>query len=317
MAILANTFDTYTTVGGREDLLDAIYMITPEETVFLSNIGVGPRATATKVEWQTDILKAVDTTSQPEGNEYAIQAITPTVRLDNQCQILTRTFSVTRTQEAIRKAGRRSEGAKQLAMRTAELKRDLESVFVGVNEAKVATDPRNCASLSAYVAQNDSFGTGGASPAGANGSAARTDGTQRAFTETLLKSVLALVWNEGGNVDMVMVGSFNKQAASAFTGIAQIRVQVPTGARATIVGAADVYKSDFGDVTFVPNRLQRARDAWVLDSDLLAARYLRPFDVDDIAHTGDVAAKKAVNVEATLQVSQEKGLGLIADINTV
>ena len=52
----------------------------------------------------------------------------------------------------------------------------------------------------------------------ADGSGTRTDGTARAFTETLLKAVLQGIWNSGGKPDTIMVGGFNKQVFSGFTG---------------------------------------------------------------------------------------------------
>ena len=39
MAIVANTFQTYTAIGNREDLSDIIYNISPTDTPFMSSIG--------------------------------------------------------------------------------------------------------------------------------------------------------------------------------------------------------------------------------------------------------------------------------------
>jgi hypothetical protein len=55
MAQVANTYETYDAKGLREELADKIYMITPEETPFLSLIGRKPVA-STHPEWQTDTL---------------------------------------------------------------------------------------------------------------------------------------------------------------------------------------------------------------------------------------------------------------------
>ena len=49
-----------------------------------------------------------------------------------------------------------------------------------------------------------------------------TDGTQRTFTEVILKAALELVWTNGGDPDCVMVGPKNKILASAFAGIATL-----------------------------------------------------------------------------------------------
>lgn len=113
---------------------------------------------------------------------------------------------------------------------------------------------------------------------------------------------------------MVMVGSFNKQALSAFSGIAAQRYMAPDGPT-QIVGAADLYISDFGTLSIVPNRFQRARDGWVLDPDLTRIRQLRPYQAQEMARTGD-AIKMLFLREWGVQVDNEAGLGLAADLDT-
>jgi hypothetical protein len=76
-----------------------------------------------------------------------------------------------------------------------------------------------------------------------------------------------------------------------------------------------VYVSDFGTFRVIPNRFQRERDAWLVDWDMVNVRYLRPFKTKPMAKTGD-ATKKLMIVEYTLEVKQEAGLGLCADLTT-
>jgi hypothetical protein len=82
---------------------------------------------------------------------------------------------------------------------------------------------------------------------------------------------------------------------------------------ATIIGAADVYVSDFGTVTVIPNRFQRNRDAFVLDFDYVEVDYLRPFKTVPLAKTGD-AEKRMLIVEYGLRVKHEAALALAADL---
>ena len=149
---------------------------------------------------------------------------------------------------------------------------------------------------------------------GATPTAARTDGTQRAFTEAFLKTVMSAVWSQGGQPKFLMVGATNKQTVSGFAGIAEQRYIAPDGPT-TIVGAADVYLSDFGAISIVPSRFSRARDAYVIDPDLVELGTLRPMHTVELAKTGD-ASKFMVLVEYGLQVNNEKGLGIIADLTT-
>jgi hypothetical protein len=316
MAIVTNTFTHFDAKGIRESLSDVIANISPEETPFQSNVG-SKSVSNTYFEWQKDSLAAADTTARISGDDVSsFDSTSATTRVGNYTQILRRTVIVADNLEAVDKAGRDSEMAYQVAKRGKELKRDIEAVLTA-NNARVAggtgTAPET-AGLGAWVATNDNFGTGGASPTG-DGSNGRTDGTQRAFTEAQLKSVMSSVWTAGGNPTVLMVGAFNKQAVSAFAGIAAQRYMAPADGPTTIIGAADVYMSDFGTLSVVPNRFQRARDAWVLDTEMAAVCNLRPIDKVDLAKTGD-ASKAMLIWEGGLEVSNEAAHGLIADLTT-
>jgi len=315
MAIVANTFTRYSAVGIREDLSNVIYNISPEETPFISNIG-RENVKNTYFEWQTDSLAAASASNAAlEGDDVAsFTAVSPTSRIGNYTQISTKNVVISGTLEALDKAGRRSELTYQLAKLGSELKRDMESALLA-NQSPVAgntTTARRTAGLPAFIKTNTDFGSGGADTAGI---AARTDGTQRAFTEALLKTVIAEVWESGGTPKMLMVGSHNKQVASGFTGIATRFRDVPAGQQAQIVGAADVYVSDFGTVNIVPNRFQRARDAFVVDPQFASMAVLRPIQQMELAKTGD-AEKRLMLVEYGLKVNNEAAHGIVADLTT-
>lgn len=319
MAALGNTFQTFAAKGIREQLLDRIYDISPEQTPFMSN---GQRGTLknTFFEWQTDALAAADgSNAQIQGDDIdSFDAVTPTVRLGNYTQISRKTAIVADTLEATDRAGRKGEMAYQLAKKSKELKRDIETVLTRNQGASAgnSSTASTTASVLAFIKTNVSKDAGGNNPSYTTlPSDTRDDGTQRAFTETLLKSVLKLGYDNGAEFSICMVGSFNKQAASAFSGIAQIRKAVEGQKQATIIGAADVYVSDFGDITFVPNRFSRARDALLLDPEMYSVDWLRPFATKPLAKTGD-AEKRLIICEYGLRVNNELGLGGVFDLLT-
>ena len=313
MAQPTNTFDTYDSVGEREDLSDVIYSISPTDTPFLSS-AAKTQATAVLHEWQTDSLAAAATNNAViEGDEATLDASTATTRLSNSTQIMDKTVVITGTQESVDKAGRASELAYQIAKRAKELKRDMEATITG-NIAEVggnSTTARKMGTLGSWVTTNDDLASDGASGAGA-GNAAHTDGTQRAFTESQLKSVIKSVWNAGGDPSMVMVGPFNKQKLSGFTGNS---TRFDAGADATLYTSVDVYASDFGQLQVVPNRFSRDRDAYVLDMEYWGIAFLRDFSMHELAKTGD-SEKRQLLVEATLESRNEAASGLIADLTT-
>jgi hypothetical protein len=311
MAQPTNTFDTYDSVGEREDLSDVIYSISPTDTPFLSS-AAKTKATAVLHEWQTDALaSAVTTNAVIEGDEATLDASTATTRLSNSCQIMDKTVVITGTQESVDKAGRASELAYQIAKKAKELKRDMEANLTG-SIAEVtgsATAARKMGTLGAWVITNDDKASDGTTGAGI-GNTKRTDGTARAFTEASLKTVIKSVWNAGGDPSMVMVGPFNKQKLSGFTGNS---TRFDAGADATLYTSVDVYASDFGQLQVVPNRFSRDRDAYVLDMDYWGVAFLRDFSMHELAKTGD-SEKRQLLVEATLESRNEGASGLVADL---
>ena len=92
-----------------------------------------------------------------------------------------------------------------------------------------------------FVISNAGTAGGAADPTTADGAATRTDGTQIAFTEARLKSVLALCWENGGRPETIFTGSFNKQTFSTFTGRSS---PIEQASSKKITATVDAYESD-------------------------------------------------------------------------
>lgn len=319
MSAITNTFTAYDAKGIREDLSDAIYNISPKDTPFMSNIKKG-QATQPLFEWQTDILASADTSNAHiEGDDIStFDAVTATSRIANYCQISRKDVIVSGTLEATDKAGRKSELAYQLAKRAAELKRDLEAIALA-NQAAVGgstSAARTTAGLPAFLKTNTVKGSGGADPSYANiPNATRTDGTQTTFTETMLKSAMLSAYNAGGKPEMLLVGPFNKQTVSGFAGVATKTFYQSAVDETAIIGAADVYVSDFGTLSVVPDRFQRGRDAYLVDPEFASIVFLRPFLTEPLSKTGD-AEKRLLLVEWGLKVHNEAAHAGIYDLTT-
>jgi len=319
MTIVSNTFTTYSAKGIREDLSNVITNIAPEETPFQSNIG-RETISNTLFEFQTDTLADAAANAQLEGDDVGtFDAVVATVRVTNYAQISRKTIVLSNTEEVVNKAGRRSELAYQIAKRGAELKRDQEFVFLngGIAVAGNTTTARVTASLGAFVKTNTDKQTNGVDPSYTTlPNSARTDGNVRTFTETILKNVIQKVWSAGGTPKILMVGPVNKQRVSGFSGIASSRFNIDGGAKpATLIGAVDIYVSDFGNVQVIANRFQRERDAWVLDPDYAKMVVLRPYQQVELAKTGD-AEKRMLLIEYGLKITAENAHGLAADLIT-
>jgi len=322
MALPTNTFTKYDATGNREDLEDVIYDISPTETPFLSSAG-RVKAKATFHEWQTDALTAAAANKQLEGNDATGNTLAATTRYGNYTQISTKIVVVSGTQEAVNKAGRDSELKYQIAKKGKELKRDMEFALTQ-NQASYAGSESTARALGSVeswmfsVSGNVVDGTGGTTPAYSSGVSAPTDASSTntiSFTEARLKTVIQACWTDGGDPKVIMVGPFNKTKASAFAGIATLYKDVPGKKQATVVGAADVYVSDFGEHMIVPNRFQRDRTALVLDMDYWKVATLRPIQQIMLAKTGD-SEKREMLVEYTLVASNPNASGKVADLKT-
>ena len=312
------TYQTYTAIGMREDLSDVIYSISLTDVPFMSSIGK-TKATAVLHEWQTDSLSAAVLTNYAvEGDTASDATMSPTTRVGNRCQIAQKTVKISGTLQAVDKAGRKSEKAYQLAKASAEIKRDMETTLLSNQTATNgnSSTARKLGGLQAWLNSNYDGGTSGV--AGDLGTTARTDGTNRTFTEDILKVVIKEVYASGGNPKVLMVNPAHKQLVSAFAGIAAQRFMAPANTPTTIVSAADVYLSDFGAISIVPNRFMTSTNscnetAFILDPDMAAIAYLRPFQTNELAVTGDNESTQLL-AEYTLEVKNQGAHGIVADI---
>ena len=312
------TYQTYTAIGQREDLSDVIYSISPTDVPFMSSIGK-TKATAVLHEWQTDSLAAATLDNfTVEGATASDATMSPTTRVGNRTQIAQKTIKISGTLQSVDKAGRKSEKAYQLAKASSEIKRDMETTLLSNQVAANgnSSTARKLGGLQAWLNSNYSGGTSGV--AGNLGTTARTDGTNRTFTEALLQTVVRQVYAAGGNPKVLMVNPAHKQLVSAFTGIAAQRFMAPSNTPTTIVSAADVYLSDFGAISIVPNRFMTSTNscnetAFVLDPDMAAVAFLRPFQTNELAVTGDNESTQLL-CEYTLEVRNQAAHGIIADL---
>jgi hypothetical protein len=311
------TYQSYQSIGNREDLTDVIYNISPTDTPFMTSVGK-TKATAVYHEWQTDSLASVNTSNAVvEGATASDATLSPSVRVGNRTQISQKTIKISGTLETINKAGRKSEKAYQLAKASSEIKRDMEAILLSnqVAAAGDASTARVLGGLQTWLSSNYSGGTSGT--AGSLGTTARVTGTDRAFTGTILNTVIQSTYTNGGSPTILMVTPAQKVVASTFAGIATRFKDVPGNVQAAIIGAADVYVSDFGTISIVPNRFIPNADgddvAFLLDPEMAAVAYLRPFQTNELAKDGD-SDKTQLLVEYSLEVRNQAAHGIIADL---
>jgi hypothetical protein len=331
MAVITDTFLTYEAKGIREDLSDLISDISPTQTPFQSNVGTRD-AENTYFEWQTDSLAAASADAVVEGQDLStFTAVTPTARMGNYCQINMVDFIISGTEQTVLKAGRASEVGYQAAKAAKELKRNVEKAALlnGVGAVVGGTAiARVTAGLPGWLYTNQvstavtAPSYTGSTPTGA-AEVWKNFGTPTAFTEAMLQSVMQQAFTSGGEPSMLMVSPYNKTVVSAFTGIAGSRYNVDGAEPSVIIGAADIYVSDFGNLSVVPNRFfttvkdagSAAMNDWafLIDPDEVKIATLRPYSIEALAKSGD-ADKRMALTEWGLQVNNEAAHGIVAGI---
>lgn len=320
----AGAFDTYTAVGNREDLSNIIYNIAPYDTPFMSAIG-STSASAVKHEWQTDTLAAPGANAQLEGDVVTPADSSPTIRLDNICQIFRKTASVTGTQEKVNKAGRTSELAYQMAKRMKEMKLDIELALLQ-NQAKVAGDattPRKMAGIQSWLKTNTNRAADGADPTG-NGSDTATAGTARKPEEKFITDVMQSCYTNGGRPTKMFVAPKMKGYISAnFIGGVGSPVTTYRQQQSKTAGnVVEVYQTDFGLLDIIPDRvmvnatasLDTSKNIFIVDPKMFKMAWLRPIFREDLAKTGD-AKNVMLTAECTLEVCNEASSGVVADVD--
>lgn len=323
MAKLANTFVSTDAVGNREELSNVVNRITPEDTPAYSLMDNGT-AKSVNPEWETDTLEAPAENAQPEGNEYNFEAIQPVVRVGNYTQIYTKTFIMSKTQDAVSNAGRAEQYKEKKLKRGIEIKKDVE-LSILLNNASVGGETRETGGLPTWLETNANRGAGGANGGfdqGTKLTVAATAGTQRTFTKALMDEQMQASYISGASVKYIMTSPHVRSVFTTFmsdANVATFEYRATAGRRNTMVGTAAVYDGDFGKLMVVPNRVMvhnaaTASNAFLLDPSMLSFKWLRKIREDkDLAKTGD-SKKHAVVGEGTLCVKNEAGLSVVADL---
>ncbi len=327
MAAPTNTISRYSTTRSiREQLENKIYDLSPTDRPLTANIKT-VKATNTFVEWQTSTLATpVANNAQIEGDNFTAIARTQPARVGNYTQISAKGFITSGTARVVNTAGYDDIYVRELGRVGQELLLDIEASCYSNLPANVggAGTARVSAGLQAWLTSNTNGGAGAVNPTlsgGANGSPAtgRTAGTSRPFTETILKDALRVCRQNGGKPKMLLTTLTGKQTVSGFAGIAQNRVDIADREMGMIIGAADIYVSDYGQLAVVPSTHMSVAGAapstaFLIDKNYIHMANLRPVHTQKLAKTGD-ADQVNVVCEWTLQVNNEKAQAGIYDLS--
>lgn len=321
MAQPTNLYDKYDLKGDREDLINKIYLVDPVEVPVTSAIG---RTTASNTyhEWQRDSLAAANKDNALiDGDDFTADALTPTERVGNYSQIFGKKPAVSRRANIVKKAGRGSEMVYKKAQAMKEIKRDIEAMVLSNNPAVAgnSTTASKSAGMGVQFYANTSHGGAGATASWTSGAptTAVTAGTNRTFTEALLKAVVQSAYTASGAVpSMVVMSPNHKELFSAFAGIAASRVNTsPKGnGQAKIVAGADIYASNFGQLEIVPHYIMvGATDVFLINTEYAELAFLDGFREEAMGKTGD-SDKLLITADVALAVRAPKAMAKIANL---
>ncbi len=318
MAVPTNTYQTYDTRGIREDISDTVYSISPTETPFTSSCSKGD-AKNTYVEWQIDVLDAANEANAViEGDDTVSDAAVASTRVGNYTQLMDKVVQVSSTNQAVKAAGRKGELTYQVAKRGKELKRDIEKMALAnrASNAGTTSAARNSAGVGAWLVTNTDRGATGTDGGFSGGIvAAGGAGTARPLTETMFKGVIASCWSEGGNPVNIFANAAQKQAISAFSGIATLHREssIKDNSQGSILGAADVYISDFGEHKVIANRFMPTDAVYCIDPEYWELKHLQNLGSQELAKTGH-SDRRLLCVELAVCSKNEASSGGIYDL---
>ena len=313
-----NLFDTYDSVGIREDLSNIIYDVDPTATPFYTKCA---KATAsnTLFEWMTQNLRNATTNANIEGADTVAEAVVPTVRLGGRTQIFKNAVVISDTDNApsLDNAGRAREMSYQTLLIAKEQKLDIElALFANTpNAAGSNITARTLGGVPSWLITNVDFNAagGGANPTG-DGTDARTDGTQRAFTQGQFDEVNQEVWTSGGDAQTCYLSPFQMNVALGFEGNNNQRSSVQAGDQ-KVINSLAVYVSPWGTLQFMPSRENRSRDVFMLKDDMWSVHVLRPTKNVELAKTGD-STMRQVTTELGLCSKNQQASGAVYDLTT-
>jgi Family of unknown function (DUF5309) len=315
----ANTYMEPTAVGVKEDLADVIYRIDPDETPLVSAISNEP-AQQVLTEWVVQELGVAADNAQPEGFTASAQAITKPIRLNNICQIMARTVGVSNTTRAADFVGGQDEYNRQIVLKGMEVKRDLELAITSPL-VRTITDPRHMSGLPTYCSLGSRGAGAGVMPVG-DGSNAGTAGTLRDLTLAMVNSAVQQSWNAGGKPTLgIMSGNIKDYFATLTTAVgAPIAIEniynaSPRG-EITMVGAVDIYRTNFGTIQLAPDRFCPAHQILLVTPEFVELAPLSGRDMvqEDYARTGD-NQQGGVVFEGCVRPTAPKANAVIMDLN--
>lgn len=325
MAVSGATFTPFEQIGQREQIIDAIYNVTPSETPLYSALPK-EKATALNYEWQTDSLVTPSTNAQLFGDEATDSTIVATTRLNNRIQQSYVVNRIAGTDDRISTAGRDKETTYQRIKRGLELRTDMEVVLC-TNQAASAGGRATAATLAGLPTWTTNIINFSTAPTGdgTDTLGELTDASSVTLTYSMISTIMTQCFTDGGNPNVMMLPPALKRAFSALQfstnpSTADVRQNIRGAQGVVAVGTVEQWLSDFGLVDVVVNRqwarsgdTVMTRTIHLLDYENMCIAELQSIMVQPLAKSGDYTREQILS-EYTLKVGSPVSNGAIYQV---
>jgi hypothetical protein len=322
---------TYNTAGDREDLTNALSILTPEDCPKTSTFSKTTDASNMLHEWQMDTLLPVSFGGVVEGADVSsfTDQVAQRARTGNRVQNFSRTWAVSRNQLASDPAGVSNEMANSKTKAAREMKRDIEAAIGSDNDLQLGTGlvPSKMRALGKYI----STSPGSDIPAiYTTPTASISTATSGALTESGFNDVYQSIFQQvGGRRNYTQyTGPTLKRTISKFqrngsgTTATQVYLVNQDATQHQIDLNVTIYHGDFHDVTIIPDMFnglvdganpqivtaQQQNRGYVIDPDLVALSYMFGVESVDLPDFGG-GPNGYLRCAITLEVKNPLGLG--------
>ena len=242
-----------------------------------------------------------------EGADKPGVRFTNRSRCSNYTQIFTGAVEVSGTDVAASQLGLADEMDYQKQERLRELLRDLENTVInggqpGSNPEGSSSVRRSMKGIIQHLSTNVFYTGDSGFPTGND------------LNEAKINYVLRRIWeSSNGNVDLIVVGGFQKRKINAFTADSRSYAANDT----TFTDMISIYESDFGVCRIVTTRWLPQDAVLLLDSSRVSVLPLagRSFYFKPLASSGDYECGELIG-EYTVELKNEVAHGLIRDLTT-
>ena len=342
MAAITDVMETYDASAIKEDISSVIFNLDPDNTPALSNAGRRD-VQNTLYQWQVESLPtSASTNKHIEGAKILevdaeLDAGTATTLLNNYTQISWRNATVSGTLQSVSQHAKAQEMAHQMALRSKQLKIDIEKTILSHNPAVAGASgtARQTESLPHMVGRLGTAGSAWASSdtsihidtsggtltvVATSATGAHTDSTTAAgalapMTEALFMGVANGIWDNGGELDTVLCNGAIKREISDFGGRGASQIIVSPE---TVANNVTLVQTDFGDCKVMMDRHMRVTsgvDVGFVDWDYLNVAFLRPFTSQVLAKQGDADVTNLL-CEWGVMMSNVQAFGWMFDVNS-